>query len=124
MNSYTNEFKAQVVADILLAALSLKQIASKHNIPHATVRTWNSRLVKHSELAQVETDETQVKKQIGDYLLEILNANLEAQVAQLKVFADEKWLKQQSASEIGILHGILNDKAGRLIGAFGSDRPD
>ena len=116
MTNYTEEFKAQVIADILLGTSSLKQISEKHNIPYNTVLTWNSRIVKHSELAIIEMDEMEVKKHIGDYLLEILQSNLDAQVAQLKVFADEEWLKRQSAQEIGVLHGILHDKASRMIG--------
>lgn len=124
MNTYTNEFKAKVIADILLSTLSQQEIATKHNVPHATVRTWNRRLIQKSELAQIETDETQVKKEIGDFLLLILRKNLAAQVAQLETFADKKWLKQQNARDIGVLHGILQDKSVMLIGAFGSDKMD
>lgn len=121
MNSYTDKLKAKVIADILLHAGSLQEIAAKHNVPDATIRTWNSRLVKHSEVAQIETDETQVKQRIGDHLLTILNANLKAQLAQLETFANREWLEKQNAKDIGILHGILQDKAVMLIGAFGKE---
>ena len=118
MNTYTDELKAQVIADLLIGTATIKQIADKHNVPYSTVTTWNNRLVKNSEMAVIETDETQIKKRIGDLLLEILEVNLETQIAQLRHFADKEWLMKQSASEIGILHGIQVDKAVRMISIF------
>lgn len=113
VTTYTDELKSKVIADIVLGTTSLKAIAKKHDIPYGTIRTWSSRLNKNVSLI-----ETEKKQDIGDLLLQVLQLNLNAQMAQMEVFANVEWLEKQSANELAILHGVLNDKAVRLIEAF------
>lgn len=40
---------------------------------------------------------------------------------QVKVFRDPNWLKQQSASEAAVLHGVIADKQIRLLEALADD---
>ncbi len=61
---------------------------------------------------------------IGDLLIEYLEANLRALKAQAEVFTDKTWLTEQGASEAAILHGVMTDKAVRLIEAFSAHDSD
>lgn len=97
----------------LLAGQSVSSVAAEYNIPTGTVKSWRARA---STVAGVDP---QKKSEIGDLLLSYLRANLAALEAQAHAFADEKWLKTQTASELAVLHGVMTDKAIRLMEAFG-----
>ncbi len=102
----------------LLAGQSITEVAAEYKLPRSTVAGWAAAARRSAELG----DPT-VKREIGDLLVEYLRANLEALRAQMKVFGDADWVKKQSASEVGVLHGVCADKAVRLLEAFerGSD---
>lgn len=59
------------------------------------------------------------KEAIGDLLVQYLETNLRTLKAQSEVFADPEWLKEQSASEATMLHGVITDKTVRLLEAMG-----
>ena len=77
------------------------------------MKSWRAR---SSTVAGVDP---QKKAEIGDLLLSYLRANLAALEAQAEQFADKAWLKGQDASELAVLHGVMTDKAIRLMEAFG-----
>lgn len=114
---YNAETKAAVVA-ALLAGQSTGEVAKEYKIPHGTVRSWKSRQTNGEDVAIVATEK---KKQVGDLLVEYLEANLNALKIQAKVFSDEAWLKKQSAADAAVLHGVMTDKAVRLLEAFGAN---
>jgi len=114
---YSDETKAQVMA-ALLAGQSINEVATRYKIPAGTVKSWrrNSR-----EFRPVDT---QKGAEIGDLLLEYLRENLITLRAQVEHFRDPKWLSKQDASELAVLHGVVTDKAIRLLEAFDSGGPD
>ena len=116
---YEPETKAAVMA-ALLTGQSIGAVAEAYKIPRGTVATW-SRIAKTAPL--YEADQPQ-KREIGDLLLDYLRANLQALRAQSELFADKDWLKAQSASELAVLHGVMTDKAIRLMEAFGASDSD
>lgn len=107
---YSPEEKAAVMA-ALLAGQSVSQAAATYRIPRGTIAAWSG------EVRRMQTDPN-TKKDIGDLLVRYLESNLQALTAQMEVFSDRKWLEKQSASEVGVLHGILADKAIRLLEAL------
>lgn len=109
MTKYSEETKAAVMA-ALLTGQSISQVAREYNIPKGTVSNWKNR-------HKGPKDGTQ-KKEIGDLLLAYLKANLEALTAQVQVFKDPVWLKAQVASDVAVLHGVMTDKAIRLLEAM------
>lgn len=121
MNTYTDEIKAQVIAKILLGH-SVSQIANEHNIPLGTVSGWKTRAIQKADsvglVEQKKENDDEIKLRIGSKLLIYLEANIDAAIAQLTVFSDPEWIKQQSASEMAILHGVMSDKSVRMIQAF------
>lgn len=113
--SYSNEEKAAVMA-ALMAGQSVREVAAAYNIPRGTVGGWASRLNKEG----VSTVTDAKKEEIGDLLVRYLSEVLTTLTAQAKVFADKDWLKKQDASSVAVLHGVLTDKAIRLLEALGS----
>ena len=70
--SYSNEMKAAVMA-ALLQGQSVSSLAKEYKIPKGTVSNWKRKA--QSEADGVQPDRTQ-KKEIGDLLVEYLQANL------------------------------------------------
>lgn len=110
MRQYSDELKAQVLA-ALLQGQSINAVAREYKIPKGTVSNWKNRY-------KGPKDGTQ-KKEIGELILEYLAANLAALRVQAEVFSDPEWLEKQSAESVAVLHGVMTDKAVRLLEAFG-----
>lgn len=108
--SYSDETKAAAVA-ALLAGQSISSVAKEYKIPKGTVAAWKAR-ENPSDL------HTEKRERIGSLLIEYLETNLKALKKQAEVFSDEAWLKKQSASDAAVLHGVMTDKAVRLLEAL------
>jgi len=123
---YSPETKAAAMA-ALLAGQSISQVATEYKIPTGTVKGWSVLVRTTPEVVEVATGTTGVaseattKKsaQIGDLLITYLRANLTTLEAQQAVFRDADWLRKQSADALAVLHGVLTDKAVRLLEALG-----
>lgn len=119
---YSPETKAAAMA-ALLAGQSISQVASEYRIPPGTVKAWSVIVRTHPAVVEVASDATAAttKKaaEIGDLLITYLRANLATLEAQAIVFRDPDWLKKQDAAGVAVLHGVLTDKAVRLLEALG-----
>ena len=105
------EVKGQVMA-ALLAGQAISEVAGQYNLPDSTVRQWSKDLGE--EYAKVRAKkEGEFDELVGGYLKEVL-VTLSIQA---RIFRDESWLKRQDASEAAVLHGVLTDKAIRLLEA-------
>jgi transposase-like protein len=112
---HSDETKAAVMA-ALLAGQSIAAVAETYHIPEGTVKYWSANLDRTEYQPEPTT-----KKEIGELIIGYLSDLLITLRAQLKVYADEKWLRQQSASEVAVLHGVLADKGIRLLEALAGD---
>lgn len=99
----------------LLEGQAVADIAARYEIPEGTVKSWWHRQQNADGVATVATEK---KEQVGELLIRYLEANLCTQLKQLEVFGDPKWLRQQDAAEVAVLHGVLNDKAKFLLEAL------
>ena len=106
--TYSDAEKAAVLT-ALMEGQSINSVAKEYNIPKGTVSNWKNN--------PPSIEQTQ-KKEIGDLLLEYLSANLEALRVQVEHFKDKEWLKKQNAADVAVLHGVMTDKAVRLIEAL------
>ena len=113
---YSDTEKAAAMA-ALMAGQSLNSVAAEYQIPEATLRYWKGR-------ARAIPVDPQKENVIGDLLIDYLEANLKALKSQAEVFTDKSWLSEQGASEAAILHGVMTDKAVRLIEAFSAHDSD
>jgi len=112
MSEHSEHLRAQVLA-ALYAGQSYTQVSQLFGVPIGTLKGWKSR-DKHQPDG-VTTGATPKRERIGELLLEYLVVNLETLKTQQVFFRDETWLKQQSASELAVLHGVSADKALRLL---------
>lgn len=120
MAKYKDDTKAAVMAS-LLAGQSVSQVAKEYDIPRGTVAGWSSKL----NSAGIPTvSNTKKNEQIGDLLLEYLVTNLETLKAQAEVFKNPDWLHKQNAADAAVLHGVLTDKAVRLLEALSNASSD
>jgi transposase-like protein len=104
----------------LLAGQAVSAVAKEYDIPEGTVKGWMSKSTRTDMVATVPTAK---KEAIGDLLIEYLTANIQALRAQAELFSDKEWLRKQSAENAAVLHGVMTDKAVRLIEAL-SKRDD
>lgn len=118
--SYSDETKAAVMA-ALLQGQSVSSLAKEYKIPKGTVSNWRRKA--ESEAGGVQENRTQ-KNEIGQLITEYLKANLRALKAQAEQFSDKVWLRGQDADAVAVLHGVMTDKAIRLLEAFSADDSD
>lgn len=109
--AYSDEVKAQALA-ALLSGQGLAQVAATYGVPIGTLKSWKSRTQNGEGVATVAT---QKRERIGELLLEYLEEGLVTLQEQVKVFRDPSWLKQQTAAEAAVLHGVIVDKTIRLL---------
>jgi transposase-like protein len=113
---YSPEAKAAAMA-ALLSGQGVSEVAATYQIPAGTVKAWLSRRKHAKDVATVAPDK---RSQIGDLLVDYLHANLAALRSQLVVFTDPAWLSKQDADAAAVLHGVMTDKAIRLLEALGA----
>ena len=110
MSKYKDETRAAVMA-ALLTGQSVSSIAKQYDIPKGTVSSW-----KRGVGGRIKA--TQKTEHIGELLVKYLQTNLEALSAQAEQFKDHDWLRKQTASDAAVLHGVMTDKAIRLLEAL------
>jgi hypothetical protein len=115
---YADEFRAVVMA-ALVQGQSLSAVARQYDMPVGTVADWKKKALSF-------TDIPRQKRKIGALLIEYLEMNLKALSIQAQAFSDPEWLAAQTASDVAVLHGVMTDKAVRLIEALSNaaDRAD
>ena len=111
---YTAETRAAVMAS-LTAGQSISQVAAEYKIPRGTVSSWARNTYKAAPVS------TEKRALIGELLVDYLQSTLKALKAQTEVFADKEWLRAQEASQLAVLHGVMTDKAVRLLEAMGGE---
>lgn len=108
---YSDAERAAVMA-ALLQGQSTNSVANKYNIPRTTIRLWRA------DAGIILPDGASKKDEIGNLVIEYLKANLATLKIQTEQFQDRQWLAKQDANQVAILHGVLTDKAIRLLEAL------
>jgi transposase-like protein len=119
MSNYNEETKGAVMA-ALLAGQSVSSVAKEYNIPKGTVSGWRKQAREFVAGGRAGSDPKKGER-VGDLLIEYLEANLITLKQQVEAFGDPVWLKKQTASDAAVLHGVMTDKAVRLLEAFGDN---
>lgn len=106
----------------LLAGQSVTEVAKEHpDVPIGTIKSWAHRMRVDREPLLVTEDRS---SRIGDLVFDNLEAMLRAQNAILEhVSTDKEWLKQQDASDVAVLFGVIGDKAFRILQALPEGEP-
>ena len=98
MAQYTEEKRAQVVADVL-AGMSMRQAAKAHHVALSSVYAW-------VQGVRTKSLEEREKLILGRYF-DIIEAAADA-------YTDRDWLLKQDAPGAAQFVGVISDKAARL----------
>lgn len=112
--SYSEEFKAAVLADVLL--IGPGATAAKHGIPRSTLSEWQ-------KTYNIVHDPQSKKARVLDLAVTYLEANLQALTAQAYVASQPEYIERQPAEGLAILHGVMADKSVRLLEAIARHQP-
>lgn len=112
---HSDETRAAVLS-ALLAGQSVSEVARQYKVTPQTIRVWRA--------AAGPPMVSQEKRQdIGELVIDYLRASLTTLTAQQAFFRDTAWLRKQDAAELAALHGIIADKAFRILAAL-EDNPE
>jgi transposase-like protein len=98
----------------LLAGQGVGAVAAEYRLPTSTVSRWRAEARREAGLSD----------DVGELLLGYLRENLCTLQAQAVAFRDAAWLKAQPAGELAVLHGVMTDKAVRLLEAMAAGPVD
>jgi len=109
---HSDEIRAQVIA-ALLAGQGVMEVASQYNLDASIVSRWKNGIGSQD----LQVIATKKSDQIEQLLFNYLTANLAALEAQAIVVSESSYVKQQPADSLAVLHGVMADKAIRLLEA-------
>jgi hypothetical protein len=125
--------RAAAVAD-LMAGEQPALVAAKYGIDAAKVRMWKTRYVAPDVAPDVapityqQPAQLAQKQYIGELIVDLLRAKLEASQAIARAARNPEWLAKQSAADLAALGGYLDSTAfaigDRLAGAATSPDAD
>ena len=92
----------------LLTGQSVSSVAREYSIPKGTVAYWRAQ-------ANGPKVSTQKAERIGELIIEYVEAALVSLKAQVEAVGNEKYITKQAASELAVLHGVIADKAIRIL---------
>ena len=115
------ELKAAVLA-ALMTGQSVDAVADQYSVPRGTVLDWKRQAKLATEVVRTEKDGgSDIVALIDRYLVR----NLETVTAQAEFFSDPGWLAKANAADAAVLHGVLVDKAVRILqAAEAANAPD
>jgi transposase-like protein len=115
------ELRAAVLTS-LLSGSSVQETARVNKLSERTVRLWWTQAGLNPNAGAIGKEVAlETKADLGELVSEYLSETLTTLSVQSRHFRDRAWLAEQRAGELAILHGVLNDKAVRIIAAL---RPD
>ncbi len=120
--AHSAEVRAQVIA-ALLAGQGVLEVARQYKLPKQTVSRFKNSCVP-DELGRVGPKN---RETLDSLLLEAVSANISALTAIADAVSEPEYVSKQPADSVGVLYGILADKAVRFLEAasFGAgDAPE
>lgn len=116
------EKRATVLA-VLIAGSTVAETSRETGIPEPTIIRWREEAGLTQKPPKFQTIGTEKKRDLGELVGEYLDDVLVTLRAQAVHARDQEWLTRQDAAQLAILHGVLTDKAIRLLGALQTDEP-
>jgi transposase-like protein len=97
----------------LLEGQAVSEVAKKYKLPKATVSDIK-RSIDSEEFEQVRTKKQEA---LAELIEGHLHASLKAATELASQASDANWRFKQDADKLGVLYGILTDKAVRILEA-------
>ena len=110
---HSPEVRAAVMA-ALLAGQGVNETARQYKLLPSTVSRWRAKIP--GATAKLE-EHAETPHEFDELLANYLRETLQTLAVQVQFFRDTAWLAKQGASEVAILHGVITDKAIRLLEA-------
>lgn len=111
---YTDDEKAAALADVVM--LGPGAVAAKYDVPLGTLKTWQREY-------EIVHDPSAKKGRIELLAMTYLESSFQALIAQAYVISQPEYIERQPAGELAILHGVVADKAVRLLDAISRHQP-
>jgi transposase-like protein len=111
--SYSDEFKAEVLAEYALGA-SVFALHRKYGVGNLTIDKW----VAKAGITRGGTYSQQIGQEISSMVTEYMKANLRAMIAVADHVSNEEWLMQQSAEGLALVTSTLHDKTVHLLSSM------
>jgi hypothetical protein len=112
MKAYPPELRAACLS-ALLQGQTLNSVAAQYSVGRRTLIEWK----KAANLGATPMNQA-TRQDIGELVADYLRGSLEALSAQFEVLRDPEWLREQGAAELATLHGVMTDKAVRIMEAI------
>lgn len=109
---HSEEVRAQVMAS-LLAGQGVMEVASQYNLDASVVSRWKSAIPDD----QLQVIATKKGERIEQLLFEYLTETLITLKEQTIIARERDYVTKQPAGELAVLHGVMADKAVRLLEA-------
>src|ERR1043165_4338797 len=107
---HSDEVRAQVMAS-LLAGQGVTEVASQYNLDASVVSRWKSAIPSD----QLQVVATKKGERIDHLLFEYLTETLVTLKEQTILARERDYVTKQPAGELAVLHGVMADKAVRLL---------
>jgi transposase-like protein len=113
INTYPDEFKAQVVAEYVAGA-SLFALAKKYDLNRNTIKEWVDKLGvrRGGHLSEGARDE------LGQLLFNHMRESLQTMTAVVVHMRDPDWLQAQTAGDLALMLTVVHDKTAHLLGSL------
>ena len=109
---HSDDVRAQVMA-ALLAGQGVMEVASQYNLDASVVSRWKSAIPND----QLQVVATKKGERIEQLLFEYLTETLVTLKEQTILARERDYVTKQPAGELAVLHGVMADKAVRLLEA-------
>lgn len=109
---HSDEVRAQVMA-ALLAGQGVQEVATQYEIDKSVVSRWRAALPSEQLQLVASKKGERIEALLFDYLTETLTTLKE----QAVIARERDYITKQPAGELAVLHGVMADKAVRLLEA-------
>jgi transposase-like protein len=110
--THSDETRAAVMA-ALLTGQGVSEIAAEYKLPESSVRNWKRQL-SSEQLAEVSAKKGErLETLLFDYLTTVLSTLQK----QAEIVGTEAYIRKQPADSLAVLHGVMADKAIRILEA-------
>lgn len=109
---HSDDVRAQVMAS-LMAGQGVAEVASQYNLDMSVVSRWRSAMPSDQLQVIASKKGERIEVLLFDYLTETLTTLKE----QAIIARERDYVTKQPAGELAVLHGVMADKAVRLLEA-------
>lgn len=109
---HSDDVRAQVMAS-LMAGQGVAEVASQYNLDISVVSRWRSAMPGDQLQVIASKKGERIEALLFDYLTETLTTLKE----QAVIARERDYITKQPAGELAVLHGVMADKAVRLLEA-------